>query len=170
MDPVGQRAEVLEDHLEWLSVQGYTTIDLDTLGDILDGRIEGPEKPIVITFDDADRSVLNLVAPALEQYDMQATILVVSEKVGKMEGVRIDKWLWHARFCKTRAVAQTCSIKGHIRLNGHRVEKPGTKIRADDIMTFVSGGRVVVLRVLALGERRAPAIEARTLYEIIEDA
>ena len=86
------------------------------------------------------------------------------------ESLRIDKWLWHARFCRTRAVAQTRATKGRIRLNGHRVEKPGTKIRAGDIMTFVSAGRVIVLRVLALGERRGPAIEARALYEIIEDA
>jgi len=84
--------------------------------------------------------------------------------------LRIDKWLWHARFCKTRAIAQTRAMRGHIRLNGCRVEKPGTSISAGDIMTLVSGGRVVVLRVLALGERRSPAVEAQTLYEIIEDA
>lgn len=86
------------------------------------------------------------------------------------ESLRIDKWLWHARFCRTRTIAQTRAIKGHIRLNGRRVEKPGTSIRTGDIMTLVSGGRVVILRVLALGERRGPAVEAQTLYEIIEDA
>ena len=86
------------------------------------------------------------------------------------ESLRIDIWLWHARFCKTRALAQTRATRGHIHLNGRRVEKPGFSIRAGDIMTLVSGGRVVVLRVLALGERRGPAVEARTLYEIIEDA
>lgn len=84
--------------------------------------------------------------------------------------IRIDKWLWHARFCKTRALAQTQASGGHIRLNGRRVGKPGTSIRAGDIMTLASRGRVVVLRVLALGERRGPAVEAQTLYEIIEDA
>lgn len=87
-----------------------------------------------------------------------------------METIRIDKWLWHARFCKTRALAQTRASGGHIRLNGRRVEKPGTSIRAGDIMTFALRGRVVVLRVLALGERRGPAMEAKTLYEIIEEA
>ena len=84
--------------------------------------------------------------------------------------IRIDKWLWQARFCKTRALAQTRAAAGHIRLNGRRVEKPGTSIRTGDIMTLASRGRVVVLRVLALGERRGPAVEAQALYEIIEDA
>ena len=84
--------------------------------------------------------------------------------------IRIDKWLWRARFCKTRALAQTRASGGHIRLNGRRVEKPGTSIRAGDIMTLSARGHVVVLRVLALGERRGPAAEAQALYEIIEDA
>ena len=84
--------------------------------------------------------------------------------------IRIDKWLWQARFCKTRALAQTRASTGHIRLNGRRVDKPGTSIKTGDVMTLASRGHVVVLRVLALGERRGPAVEAQTLYEIIEDA
>ncbi len=86
------------------------------------------------------------------------------------ETLRIDKWLWHARFCRTRTIAQMRATKGHIRLNGRRVGKPGARIRAGDILTLVSAGKVVVLRVLALGERRGPAAEAQTLYEFIEDA
>jgi ribosome-associated heat shock protein Hsp15 len=86
-----------------------------------------------------------------------------------VESLRIDKWLWHARFCKTRAIAQDKAGAGHIRINGHRVEKPSASVRIGDVMTLPTGGKVVALRVLALGERRGPAPEARMLYELIED-
>ena len=86
------------------------------------------------------------------------------------ESLRIDKWLWHARFCKTRSIAQEKAESGHIRLNGHRVEKPSAQVRAGDVMTLTAGRNVVVLRVLALGERRGPAPEARALYEVIEES
>ncbi len=84
------------------------------------------------------------------------------------ESLRIDKWLWHARFCKTRAIAQEKAAKGHIRLNGHRVEKASAAVRAGDIMTLPAAGRVIALKVLGLGERRGPAAEAQTLYELLE--
>ena len=85
------------------------------------------------------------------------------------ESLRIDKWLWHARFCKTRAIAQEKAAQGHIRINGHRVEKPSAAVRVGDIMTLPAGGRVIALKVLGLGERRGPASEAQTLYELIGD-
>ena len=85
------------------------------------------------------------------------------------ESLRIDKWLWHARFCKTRAIAQEKAAQGHIRLNGHRVEKPSAAVRVGDIMTLPAGGRVIALKVLDLGFRRGPASEAQTLYELIEE-
>jgi ribosome-associated heat shock protein Hsp15 len=92
------------------------------------------------------------------------------ERSESKDTIRIDKWLWQARFFKTRTLAQTRATAGHIRLNGRKVQKQGTSIRAGDVMTLASRGRVVVLRVLALGERRGPATEAQTLYEIIKDA
>jgi len=85
------------------------------------------------------------------------------------ESLRIDKWLWHARFCKTRAIAQEKATKGHIRLNGQRVEKASAAVRVGDVMTLPVGGRVIALRVLGLGERRGPASEAQTLYTLIEE-
>ncbi len=85
------------------------------------------------------------------------------------EQLRIDKWLFHARFCKTRAIAQAKAGKGHIRLNGHRVEKPSVAVSVGDVMTLPSGGKVVTLKVLGLGMRRGSAIEARALYEIVEE-
>jgi ribosome-associated heat shock protein Hsp15 len=85
------------------------------------------------------------------------------------ESLRIDKWLWHARFCKTRAIAQEKAAQGHIRINGHRVEKASAAVRVGDIMTLPAGGRVIALKVVGLGERRGPASEAQTLYELIEE-
>jgi ribosome-associated heat shock protein Hsp15 len=85
------------------------------------------------------------------------------------EQLRIDKWLWHARFCKTRAIAQQKAQQGRIRLNGHRVEKASAAVRVGDVMTLPHLGNVIVLKVLGLGVRRGPAPEAMTLYEIVED-
>ena len=84
------------------------------------------------------------------------------------ESLRIDKWLWHARFCKTRGIAQEKAAQGRIRLNGQRVEKPSTTVRVGDIMTLPHLGKVVSLKVLGLGVRRGPAAEAQELYELIE--
>ena len=85
------------------------------------------------------------------------------------EQIRIDKWLWHARFCKTRAIAQEKALQGHIRLNGQRVEKSSAGVRIGDMMTLPAGGKVILLKVLGLGTRRGPASEARALYERIEE-
>lgn len=85
------------------------------------------------------------------------------------DSLRIDRWLWNARFCKTRAIAQDKAAAGHIRINGHRVEKASASVRVGDVMTLPTGGKVLALRVLSLGERRGPAVEARTLYELIQE-
>ena len=78
--------------------------------------------------------------------------------------LRIDKWLWHARFCKTRALAQRTAESGLIRLNGNRIGKSSTTVTPGDTLTLPRGCEVVVLRVLALGTRRGPVPEARALY------
>jgi ribosome-associated heat shock protein Hsp15 len=85
------------------------------------------------------------------------------------ESLRIDKWLWHARFCKTRAIAQAKASAGHIRLNGQRVEKPSATVRIGDVLTLRTGGQILALRVLGLGLRRGPAPEARMLYELLPE-
>lgn len=83
------------------------------------------------------------------------------------DSIRIDKWLWHARFCKTRAIAQEKAAAGHIRLNGQRVEKSSASVRVGDVMTLPAGGKVIAFKVLGLGLRRGPAAEAQMLYEMI---
>jgi ribosome-associated heat shock protein Hsp15 len=85
------------------------------------------------------------------------------------ERLRLDKWLWCARFYKTRAIAAAACAKGHIRINGFRVEKAGREVRPGDVLTIPQGREVVVIRVLAGAIRRGPATEARTLYEAVEE-
>ena len=80
---------------------------------------------------------------------------------------RLDKWLFHARFCRTRAVAQAAAA-GRVRLNGRRVEKPAQMVKPGDILTLGRGAEVMAVRVLTLAERRGSATEAAGLYEIIE--
>ncbi len=83
---------------------------------------------------------------------------------------RLDKWLFHARFYRTRPLAQAATVAGRVRLNGIRVEKPGHALKPGDVLTLGKGGQVMAVRVLALAERRGPASEARTLYEVVEDS
>lgn len=78
---------------------------------------------------------------------------------------RLDKWLWHARFLKTRSLAQRFCEETRIRINGTVVSKPDYRVRPGDVLTFVQGRHVRVIRVAALAERRGPASEAGALYE-----
>jgi ribosome-associated heat shock protein Hsp15 len=90
-----------------------------------------------------------------------------------MTGARLDKWLFHARFYRTRPLAQAATSAGKVRLNGSRVDKPGHVIKPGDVLTLAvnSGGRgagIMAVKVLALAVRRGPAREARKLYEVLE--
>jgi len=78
---------------------------------------------------------------------------------------RIDKWLWYARFVKSRTGAARLVTDGKVRVNRNRVSKPGHTVAIDDVLTFTLNRRVRVIRVLAPGTRRGPAMEAQTLYE-----
>lgn len=84
------------------------------------------------------------------------------------DAMRLDKWLWHARFFKTRSLAARYVEKSRCRLDGRVVDKPHAQVAAGMVITFALGPGVKVVRVLALGERRGPAPEARTLYEEID--
>lgn len=80
------------------------------------------------------------------------------------ESIRLDKWLWHARFFKSRAQAAKFLADGAIRVNATRVTKSATHVGPQDVLTFVLHDRVRVLRVLAPGTRRGPPAEAQGLY------
>lgn len=85
-----------------------------------------------------------------------------------LPALRLDRWLFQARFFRSRGLAAAAVGAGHCRINGTRVVKPGHDVRPGDTLTFVQGDRVRVVRVLDLGLRRGPAAEARTLYRDAE--
>lgn len=86
-----------------------------------------------------------------------------------MEGaapfLRLDAWLWHARLAKTKGACARMIEAGGFRLNRQPATKAHARIRVGDVLTFALEDRVRVWRVLALGERRGPAGEAKVLYE-----
>jgi ribosome-associated heat shock protein Hsp15 len=86
-----------------------------------------------------------------------------------MDATRIDKWLWAARFYKTRGLATDAVLGGHVHLNGERV-KPAKDVRAGDRVDVTIGvvRRSVVVR--AISDRRGPASVAQTLYEETPDS
>lgn len=79
--------------------------------------------------------------------------------------IRLDRWLWHARFFRSRSLAAAAVSGGRMRLNSRVVAKPAQAVRPGDVLTFALGRRIMVVRVLAAGHRRGPAPEARGLYE-----
>ncbi|MGH1415912.1 MAG: RNA-binding S4 domain-containing protein [Pelagimonas sp.] len=91
----------------------------------------------------------------------------MAETTGKVrvEKIRIDKWLWQARFFKTRSLSAKVVSAGGCRVNGTPVSKPAFGVSAGDVLTFAKEDDVRVIKVVALGDRRGPAPEARQLYE-----
>lgn len=79
-------------------------------------------------------------------------------------GLRLDKWLWFARLTKTRGLAQALCESRHVRLDGRVVERASTQVRAGQVLTLLIGGRVRVVKVLALPLRRGPFAEASMAY------
>jgi len=79
--------------------------------------------------------------------------------------LRLDKWLWYARFFKTRSLAAKQCNGGSVRCSGTVVTKAHHAVKPGDVLTFAQGRHIRVVKVLALGIRRGPAEEARTLYE-----
>jgi ribosome-associated heat shock protein Hsp15 len=80
------------------------------------------------------------------------------------EGVRIDKWLWAARFYKTRSIATTAIEAGHVRVNGTRC-RPARGLHIDDLVHITRGTEEIELRVVAISSLRGPAPVAQGLYE-----
>jgi len=78
--------------------------------------------------------------------------------------LRLDKWLWHARFFKSRSQATAFCMEGRLRLNRRHIDRASAALRVGDVLTFPHGSAIRVVRVLALGVRRGPPAEARALY------
>ena len=81
---------------------------------------------------------------------------------------RLDKWLWYARFFKSRSLATRVCSGGRIRINGKVIRKAHQGIRPGDVLTFPKGRDIRVVRVVDLGSRRGPAAEAQALYDDLE--
>jgi ribosome-associated heat shock protein Hsp15 len=86
------------------------------------------------------------------------------------DGHRLDKWLWHCRFYKTRSLATGAIAGGKVHLNAERV-KPAHRVRTGDRLSLSLDGIVAEFEVLGLPQRRGPAAEAQTHYlETVESA
>jgi ribosome-associated heat shock protein Hsp15 len=81
-----------------------------------------------------------------------------------VERVRIDKWLWAARFFKTRGTATEAVVGGHVHVNGERV-KPARDVKLGDRLEIRRGQQRFTVVVTGLAERRGPAAAAAELYE-----
>jgi ribosome-associated heat shock protein Hsp15 len=80
------------------------------------------------------------------------------------EAQRLDKWLWYARIARSRSLAAKLIEDGSIRVNRQRILKASATVKCGDVLTAALHGRVRVLEILAVGERRGPPGEAQTLY------
>lgn len=83
-------------------------------------------------------------------------------------GLRLDRWIWFARFQRSREACAELVRKGHVRVNGRRVSQPGAAIGIGDVLTLALPGRTLVVEVRALAERREGATEGAALYRLIE--
>src|SRR5437763_12610820 len=88
---------------------------------------------------------------------------------GRMPGVRVDKWLWAARFFKTRSLAMKACELGRIEWNGS-VAKPAREVRVGDRLTIKNDSGIFDVEVLGLSEMRGPAVVAQTLYRETEES
>jgi len=86
-----------------------------------------------------------------------------------MDDLRFDKWLWAARFFKTRSLATAAIDGGRAHLNGSRV-KPAHKIRIGDIVDLTRGQERMSVAVVALSGIRGPAPVAQTLYQETQES
>ena len=90
------------------------------------------------------------------------------------EAVRIDVWLWRARFFKTRSLAARMVDEGRVRMTRAgaetRIDKPARLVKPGDALVFALGGRLTAVKVEALGVRRGPPAEARALYTPLEES
>ena len=82
--------------------------------------------------------------------------------------VRLDKWLWYARFFKTRSLATKLISSGKLRINGEVISKPHRQAQIGQILTFARGPHIRVIRIDEIGTRRGPAAEAELLFTDLE--
>ncbi|TPG15765.1 RNA-binding S4 domain-containing protein [Sphingomonas oligophenolica] len=79
--------------------------------------------------------------------------------------MRLDRFLWHARFATTRSAAQVIACERRLRIDGRTIDRAAAPVRVGNILTFAQGQRVRVIRIEALPTRRGPPAEARGCYQ-----
>jgi ribosome-associated heat shock protein Hsp15 len=82
--------------------------------------------------------------------------------------LRLDKWLWYARFARTRSLAAKLITGARFRVNGNPTDKAHHPVRPGDVLTFALGPHIRVIKVLALADHRGGAPDARLLYEDLD--
>ena len=80
------------------------------------------------------------------------------------EKIRLDTWLWYARFYKSRSLSSKAILSGKLRLNSNKIIKPASKVKINDVLTINHINMVRIIQVQSLGSRRGPASEAQNLY------
>jgi ribosome-associated heat shock protein Hsp15 len=81
---------------------------------------------------------------------------------------RLDKWLWFARFARTRGAAQDLAEAGRVRLDGRRITSAAHGLKIGDVLTIAAPHATVVVRVIGLGMRRGDAPSVAALYETVQ--
>lgn len=81
------------------------------------------------------------------------------------EKIRLDTWLWYARFYKSRALSSKAILSGKLRLNSNKIIKPASKVKINDVLTINHQNAVRIIQLQSLGNRRGPASEAQKLYK-----
>jgi ribosome-associated heat shock protein Hsp15 len=94
---------------------------------------------------------------------------MVDQSTGGPKSVRLDKWLWAARFFKTRSMAADAAAGGKVQLNGERA-KPAKPVKTGDRMIVRTGPYEWTITVVALSHRRGPASVAQGLYQESEES
>lgn len=88
-------------------------------------------------------------------------------EAGQRAGQRIDLWLWHARFARTRTAAQTLAQSGHVRVNREKIRSASHHLRVRDVLTIALPNAVRVVRVVGVSKRRVGASATSGLYDEI---
>ena len=86
------------------------------------------------------------------------------------EKIRLDTWLWYARFYKSRSLSSKAILSGKLRINSKKITKPATKVKTNDVLTLNYVNEIRIIQIQSLGSRRGPASEAQSLYiDLTED-
>ena len=80
------------------------------------------------------------------------------------EKIRLDTWLWYARFYKSRSLSSKAILSGKLRVNSNKIIKPASKVKINDVLTINHINMVRIIQIQSLGSRRGPTSEAQMLY------